>query len=175
MSSISWLALIFIAGIVQASAYFERKGAVRCNDYASCFQHPWQVNGLMRRISQHKSVSTSTYPASWRSCSSARAAGTGYCHLSTACRSDVADGSSNEPILEWSLPSGPPLRVISVSGAEHTLSGNSPRDIQISAANGWGDGQHATTSLCLSFLAANAGPNKVSRSTPPPPNRCCHE
>jgi hypothetical protein len=156
------LTLIFIAAGTVQSAFIQRTGAVHCHDHTSCFQLGWspQANQLKQRISQHKSATVGM--ASRRLCCSARAARTRFGQLSTACSADGADGTSNEPILEWSLPSGPPLRIISVSEAEHTSSKTSPRDVKISAANGWGDGQHATTSLCLSFLVGNAGPNKVS-------------
>ncbi len=156
MVGINCLRLIFFTGTVQGFAFFEPIGVVRCHAHTNCFQLDKSASMSMAcRASLRSSSSCSVRTR----------------QLGTACNADGADDSSNEPILEWSLPSGPPLRIISVSEAEHTDNNNSPRDLKISAANGWGDGQHATTRLCLSFLAENAGPNKVLR---PALNRPLH-
>ena len=101
----------------------------------------------------------------------------GMSKICRAClyRNEFENLFPDDVTLQLTLPTGPPLRILSVS--EDSLSSiafEPTRDIKISAANGWGDGHHATTSLCLSFLADHAGPGKVSdRITPlsaQPPN-----
>jgi hypothetical protein len=87
-------------------------------------------------------------------------------HLKPICSSSSnrnGDMTTDDIDLQWNLLSGPPLRIVSVTDDYQPSSSatESSRDIKISAASGWGDGQHATTSLCLSFLAENAGSNKV--------------
>ena len=88
--------------------------------------------------------------------------------INTRCTlsDNTAETSPGEIDLKWDLPSGPPLRVLSVPDSYQPsgFSASFQRDIKISAASGWGDGQHATTSLCMSFLVQNAGPKKVLRA-----------